>query len=119
MLTVGPVGVGTRWRESRVLFKKEVTEEIEITAYTPGRSYTAECNSCGCHFSTQFRFAPEGDGTRVEAEMKTKARTFMAKLFSSLSCLMMGSMKKCFAKDFDDLKQAIETGTPSAESTAS
>ena len=28
MLTDGPVGVGTRWRETRMMFKREATEEL-------------------------------------------------------------------------------------------
>ena len=34
-LTDGPVRVGTRYKESRVVFKKEATETFEVTAYEP------------------------------------------------------------------------------------
>ena len=54
VLTDGPIGVGTRWRETRVMFGREATETMEITAIDPPRSYSAAANSCGCHYETMF-----------------------------------------------------------------
>ena len=41
----GPVGVGTRFRETRVVFKREATEEMEITAFDRPNSYAVEAES--------------------------------------------------------------------------
>ena len=108
LLTDGPVGKGTRFRETRIMFKREATEEMEITAFDPGQGYTVEAESCGSHFKTDFRFVPIGRGTRVEMEVDCKPTTFMAKVMSPISALMMGPMKKCIQKDFDDLRAHVE-----------
>lgn len=108
VLTDGPIGVGTRFRETRVMFKKEATEEMEITAFEPGVGYRVECESCGSHFVSDFRFAPDGDGTKVETTMDIRPQTLMAKLMSPLGVLMAGSMKKHFQADLDQLKAVCE-----------
>ena len=109
LLTPQPVGVGTKWRETRKMMGKEATETLEITAFDPPRSYTVEADSCGCHFVSTFRFTPEAGGTRVELEVASQAKTFMAKLLSPLGCLMAGTMKKMMDQDLEDLKHVAES----------
>ncbi len=116
MLTDGPVGVGTRWRETRMMFKRAATEEMEVTAFEPGRSYTVGCRSCGCEYESTWRFETEGDATRVEFEMGYRPLTFFAKLMSPLGRFMMPMMKKCFENDFQALKTVAESG-PTPEAT--
>ena len=108
MLTSGPVGVGTRFKETRVMFKREATEEMEVTKFDRPRSYTLGCQSCGCVFESTCRCEPEAGGTRVTLDFNTKAVSLMAKLMTPLSWLMMGSMKKCIMKDFEDIKASVE-----------
>ncbi len=108
VLTDGPVGVGTRFRETRVMFKREATEEMEITKFDPPSSYTVEAESCGAHYSTIFRFEPEGAGTRVECEFGAQPVTFMAKLMSPLSCMMAGTLRKCLTQDMEQIKARVE-----------
>ncbi len=115
MLTDGPVGVGTRWRETRMVFKREATEVMEVTAFEPRRSYTVGCRSCGCEYESTWRFEPEGEATLVEFEMAYRPVTVLAKLMSPLGRLMAPTMKKCFEKDFQALKAVAESGgTPQA-----
>ena len=110
VVTDGPVGVGTRFRETRVMFKRECTEEMEITGFEPGRSYTVHCESCGAVYDSTFRFTPDGPATRVEVEFNCRPVSFFAKIMSPLSALMMGPMKRCIDKDLEDLTTAIENG---------
>jgi hypothetical protein len=113
LVTPGPVGVGTRFRETRKMFGKDCTEELQITAYDPGHSYEMSAQSCGAEFRTIFHFVPDGAGTRVEVEFRPRAVSLFAKLMVPLTWLMTGSIKKCFDQDLEDLKQAAETaGTP-------
>jgi hypothetical protein len=109
VLTPGPVGVGTRFRETRVLFNREATEEMEVTAFEPGRGYTLGCQSCGAVYASAFRFEPDGDGTLVTLDFEARARSLLAKLMAPLSFLMMGTVKKCIRQDLDDLKKVAET----------
>jgi len=110
VLTEGPVGKGTRFRETRIMFKREATEEMEITEFEPGKGLAIEADSCGAHFTSRFTFTPEGDQVRVDIEFSTRATSFFAVLFAPLGWLMMGSMKKAIEKDMDELKAAAEAG---------
>jgi len=108
VLTDGPIRVGTRFRETRIMMRKECTEEMEIVEFTPPRSYTVACESCGCAYRTQFRFVPDGRGTRVDFDWSWQPLTFFAKLMMPLGKLMMGTMKKCIDNDLEDMKKAAE-----------
>ncbi len=112
MLTDGPVGVGTRWRETRVMFKKEATETIEITAFDPPRSYTTLANSCGCRYECAFRFEPQDQGTRVTVEFAWTAQSLLAKLMAPLGKLMASTCMKAFDKDLSELKAHCEQLQP-------
>jgi carbon monoxide dehydrogenase subunit G len=110
VLTAGPVGVGTRFRETRVMFGKEATEEMEFTAFDPPRSYTLVADSHGCHYVSTFRFTPEGAGTRVDFEFTGDAHSFGAKVMSAvMGPLMKGTMRKMLAKDLLELKRYAES----------
>lgn len=118
VLTDGPIGRGTRFRETRIMFKKEATETMEIVDFQPNRSYTVACTSCGAEMRSNFRFTPVGNQTDVTMEMDARPISFMAKLLSPVMKLMMGPMmRKCIQGDFDDLKRYIE-GAPAAPAVA-
>ena len=51
LLTAGPVGVGTRFKETRIMFKRETTEEMEVTRFDPPRALIGTlcvASSVGC-----------------------------------------------------------------------
>lgn len=104
VLTDGPVGVGTRFRETRVMMGREATEEMEVTAFDPPRSYTVECHSHGTHYLSTFSFAEADSGqTDVTVRFDATPQSLFAKLLSPLAGLMMGTVKKCTQGDLDDL----------------
>lgn len=110
MLTDGPVGQGSRFRETRIMFKKEATEEIEITAWDPPNSYTTECDGCGCHYTCVITCEPDGDGTKVTMSMSVRPLSTFAKIMGVVTGWMMkGACAKAFAKDLDDLRAFIES----------
>ncbi|MHC5114164.1 MAG: SRPBCC family protein [Planctomycetota bacterium] len=109
VLTEGPVGVGTRFRETRIMFRKEATEEMEFTAFDAGRSYVVEAESCGSHYRSEYRFEPCDEGTDVHFSFDAKPLTFFAKALSPVGMLMMGGMmRKLFRADMIDLKAVAE-----------
>ena len=59
ILTEGPVAQGTRFRETRIMFKKESTLEMEISAFDEPHGYTVRGESCGTEFETRFRFSAD------------------------------------------------------------
>lgn len=109
MLTDGPFAVGTRWKETRKMMGKLATETMWITAVELNRSYTAEAESCGTHYTTMFTFEPADGGTRVTMSFAGQPMTLLAKLMSPLGRLMSGAIKKMLAKDLDDLAAACES----------
>ena len=116
MLTDGPVRKGTRWKETRTVFKREATEEMEITEWTPPRSYTADCVSCGMHFRWHLSVEPAGENESVvQMDIETKPLSFTAKVTGAL---MNGMMKKqcakAFEKDLDDVVQVLANQPRSA-----
>lgn len=110
MIGEGPVGVGTAWRETRVMFGKLHTETLEITAFDAPESYEVGSSSCGTLYRTTFTFREVGPArTEVEFVFEGKGQTFMARVMGLvMSPLMKGMMRKCMMADLMDLKGACE-----------
>ena len=108
MLTDGPVGLGTRFKETRVMFGKESTEEMEVTAFEANRMYTLSADSCGARFDSKFTFGSEAGKTKVQMELQTKAITLFAKLMTPVGFLMKGTMKKMIMADIEQVKSVCE-----------
>ena len=115
VLTPGPVGIGTRWRETRRMMGRESTETLEFTAFDRPRFYTVGCESCGAYMETTFRFTPavgaaNGDATDLTLDVRSEARSLFAKLMSPLTKLMFGKMMRgCMEDDLNDLARAAES----------
>jgi carbon monoxide dehydrogenase subunit G len=111
ILSEGPFGEGTRWRETRLMFKKEATEEMQVTGFDPPKSYTVEAESHGMRYSTIFLFAPEGDGTKVSWTFTGTALSLGAKVMAPIfNVLMKGTMTKCMRRDLEALRDVCERG---------
>lgn len=109
VLTEGPVGKGTRFRETRVMFGKEATETMEITAFDPPRSYSAEATSCGTHYVAKHDFRSAGSATVVDLTFTATPTTLIGKAVGALMAkMMMNACRKAVEKDFADLKRHIE-----------
>jgi|EndMetStandDraft_9_1072997.scaffolds.fasta_scaffold106889_2 carbon monoxide dehydrogenase subunit G len=108
MLTTGPIGVGTRFRETRMMFGREATEEMTITAFEPPKRYTLSAESHGSRYHTELSFAPDGQGTRMTMTFQGTPVTLMARIMSVLMKPMMKKVAQACAKDLDDIKAAAE-----------
>ncbi|MDA8016215.1 MAG: SRPBCC family protein [Thermoanaerobaculia bacterium] len=110
MLTEGDVGVGTRFKETRKVFGREATEEMEVTRFDPPRSYTLEAESHGAHYVSTFTLEETSDGTEVELVFRATPLTLLAKFMSFLTKPMMRkAMQEC-AKDLEDVARSFEAG---------
>ena len=106
-LVPGPTRVRTRWRETRVMFGREATEEMWVTGFEPCRRFEARAESHGCRYHSVYEFAPEGPGrTRVTLTFGAEPVSFGAKLMAPVAKMFMGSLRKCVEQDFDDLERA-------------
>ncbi len=101
-------GVGTRWRETRVMFGREATEEMEISALTLNQSYEVVASSHGMDYHSIYTFKEQGDGTLVEMIFSGKPVSLAAKLMTPLGILMKGATRKAFEADMDNLKVLCE-----------
>ncbi|HZN40135.1 MAG TPA: SRPBCC family protein [Planctomycetota bacterium] len=106
ILTPGPIGTGTRFRE----WRGRQMVDMEIAAWSPPRSYSLRGYAVGTEFTTEIRCVPDGPGTRLEMEVHVRPQTFVAKLFSPLISLMSRVMVKSCAKDLGDIAAAAERG---------
>ena len=113
-LTPGPVGLGTSFRETRKMFGREATETFTFSAFEPHTRYELSAVSCGAEFRTEFLFASEGAGTRVDATLSTRAVSLWAKLFTPMAYLMRGMLRRCLVQDMDQLRAWIEAGRKAA-----
>lgn len=109
MLTDGPVGVGTKFKETRIMMKKEATETMEVLAFDRPRGYTLGAYSCGTQYESTFDFVPEGGGTKMTMTFKYTPKSFFAKLFSPLAGLMAGMVRKLVEQDMEDIKKTAES----------
>jgi hypothetical protein len=107
-LTPGPVGVGTQFKETRKMFGRESTETMTFAAFEPDARYELTALSCGTECRTEFRFTPEGDGTRVDVTFSLRALTLYGKLFKPLAYLMSGMCRRLLARDMGQLRDSIE-----------
>ncbi|KAA3614318.1 MAG: hypothetical protein DWQ01_01030 [Planctomycetota bacterium] len=112
VLNDGPIGKGTRFRETRRMFGKEATEEMEIVEFNAPHHYAVGAENHGCSYHTDLHFRPVNGGTEVEMVFKAKANTFMAKVMAFLMKPMMKMVMKSCRQDLEDLKAAIEAGKP-------
>lgn len=109
MVSDGPVGKGTRWRETRLMFGKRATEEMWITAWDPPRGYVVEAESCGCHYRSVLSFDEVAENeTRMVMTWSGTANTFMAKVMMVVFAGMRRSMVKLIAADLRDIKGHCE-----------
>lgn len=113
MLTAGPVGVGTKFRETRVMCGKEATETMEVVDFQPGRSYTLQARSCGCEYRTTVSVLPVGSGSEITFDFTGTPQTFGAKVMGALMGWMVkGACVKAVRGDLGDIKAWVEGNRP-------
>ena len=108
MLTGGPVGVGTRFLETRTVLGHATTQEMEVTAFEPSHLYALGCESHGAHYLTEVRLAPNPTGTDVELRFEAQPLTFMAKAMAETLRPILDSVAGVLENDLDDLRAALE-----------
>jgi len=111
VLTVGDFNPGTRWRETRQILGREISEEMQVTAFEKNRSYTVTDDSHGARIDTVFSFTPVDGGTQVNIEFTLDTRALTARLMAPLGWAMSGRIRDALTHDLADLKGAAEAAT--------
>ncbi|MDP6479592.1 MAG: SRPBCC family protein [Phycisphaerales bacterium] len=115
LLTSDPVGVGSRWKETRLLLGRKTTEVMEMTVFEPPARYVVEGDACGAHFVSELRCEPDGDGaTMLTMTMDTTPITWLARLMGPVAKLTLGTSRKMIEQDLDDIFKACVPDEDSA-----
>ena len=99
-------GVGTRFRETRLMNGKEVTVELEVTEYVENEHIRIVSDTHGTVWDTVFRVSPAADQTTLDMTMDAKAYKLLPKLTNPL---VKGMIQKAVEKDMDAVKVHCET----------
>ena len=99
-LSEGPVRVGTRYRETRLMNGKEQHAELEVAAYEPDQKYAMKNVTEGIEMVYRYTFHPEADGTRVDLVCEVKA--------SGLKKLVLPMVASILKKEDGDHLQKVK-----------
>ena len=108
MLTVGPVGLGTRWRESRRVLGRIDSADMEITAFDRYRTYTISHYKAGVRVDAVFTFESDGDRTSVAIEFRLDSGGLPPGLLTPLNWAIAGTVRHVLENDLADLKKLLE-----------
>jgi len=104
-LTESKSGVGTRFRETRLMNGKEMSSELEVTELTPNESLRIISDQGGTIWDTVFTVQTRGTGTELKMEMHAKPYKFFAKL---LTPLIKSMVRKGIEADMASVKSYCE-----------
>jgi hypothetical protein len=104
-------GLGTTWRETRTMFGKKATEDMEVTEYEEGVRYATAAESHGSKYFSEIRVDAAGTGSRITMSFRGEPQTALTKAMdATVGRLFMGATRKALAKDLDDIAAAAEAG---------
>ena len=104
-------GLGTTWRETRTMFGKKATEDMEVTEYEEGVRYATAAESHGSKYFSEIRVDAAGAGSRITMSFRGEPQTALTKVMdATVARLFMGATRKALAKDLDDIAAAAEAG---------
>jgi len=100
-------GVGTRFRETRLMRGKEAAVELEVTEFVENDRIRIVSDAHGTVWDSVFTLRPEGESTVLNLTMDAKAHKFLPKLVNPL---MKGMIQKALEADMDAVKAYCEEG---------
>ena len=112
MLSDGPYGEGTRWKEARTMMGRSETVEMWVSQTDPPRSTTVKALQGGADYTSRFTLAERDGGTDLTltfgAELVSpsrRSRLAMA-LFGKLG---MRITRRALAKDLAEIAAKAES----------
>ncbi len=102
----GPLAEGSRIVERRRLMGRDLTNELEVTAYDPPRRLTLKALGGPVRFTVDHELAEKNGSTAVHVVAEAKSGTFM-KLAEPL---LARTAEQELRKDFARLKEILEGG---------
>jgi uncharacterized protein YndB with AHSA1/START domain len=102
-LTPGPVGLRTRWVETRDVMGRLDSAEMEITAYERNRMYTITHHKAGVRIDTTFWFEAHGATTKVSVEFELDGSGLPPGMLAPLGWAIAGKVEDVLHHDLADL----------------
>ena len=102
-------GIGTRFRETRLMGRREATTELEVTEYVKNDHVRMVTDTHGTVWDTVFTVkpAPSG-GVELTMVMDANAHKLMSKIMNPL---IKGMIRKAIENDLDAVKAYCEDAT--------
>lgn len=101
-------GVGTRWRETRVMFGREASEEMEVVEVRE-HAYDVEAVHGSTTYRSTMTVEPDGDGSRISMTFGAEQRGLMARaMAATVGRLAAGSTRRAIEQDLADIARAAE-----------
>ena len=102
-------GVGTRFRETRLVEGREASTDLEVTEYAENERVRIVSEAGDAVWDTVFTVAPAGEGTELKMVMDARPQTLSARLVVPLILRMV---KRAVATDLDAVKAFCERHDP-------
>jgi carbon monoxide dehydrogenase subunit G len=103
--------VGTRWRETRTMFGRQATEDMEVTGIDPGRSYTVSAGGGGgTDYLSTLAVEPIGDARcRLSMAFAATPSGLPGKLAAvTVGRLFQKATRRMLQRDLDDIASHAE-----------
>ncbi len=101
-------GAGARFRETRLMGRKEMDTELEMTEFSPPISARMVSDQGGTVWDTTFVVQPSSSGAELQIHMDARAHRLLAKIMNPL---LQGLYRKGLQKHLDAVAAYCE-GAP-------
>ncbi|MGI9600307.1 MAG: SRPBCC family protein [Acidimicrobiales bacterium] len=98
-------GVGTRFRETRLMRGRPSTTELEVTEYQPDHRVRLVSDQGGTIWDTVFEVEPAGAASRLTMTMDARPYKLLAKVTTPL---FKGVIARAIESDMDAVKRYCE-----------
>lgn len=110
VLPPGPVWVGTRLRETRVVSGRTAVEDMTVTELKAPEHFVLEADSHGVRSQMRHTLTGDGDATRLRIAVSMQPMTIAARLAMPLLWMMKRRLVAQIDADLADLKRVVEVG---------
>ncbi|MGO4246752.1 SRPBCC family protein [Paenarthrobacter sp. RAF54_2] len=112
MLSEGPYGEGTRWKETRTMMGRQETVEMWVSEVDPPRSTTVKALQGGADYTTRFNLAGRDAGT--DLTLTFGAEVLKPTLVSKVAMALFGKIgmsitRKALSKDLAEIAAKAES----------
>jgi hypothetical protein len=108
VLTAGPIGMGTRFRETRLMHGRKVRTELAIDAFDPPLRMRMVAQVHGSRYVMTHSVAALARGSRLTLLCEVMPVAWWARMLAALTRFLRGRLQKAISADLADLRDAVE-----------